>query len=207
MDNLLPRHAATEPDQSRPVATTPDSAFTLSIDEALQMYADAGHERTPRSIQRYCAKGHLQARLVERPTGDKWLITPDSVERHIAYIDEVTPSTRRDVSRPVATPVEPESKDEINATTAATEPDMSRPVATQSSDMSQLVGHLKSENEFLRGEMLVKNSQIKDLTERARETNILIDGLQKLLSPLLGSGDRRAAAPNANSEGDFHQGS
>jgi hypothetical protein len=35
---------------------------------------------------------------------------------------------------------------------------------------------------------LVKDSQIKDLTERAKETNILIDGLQKILTPLLGRG-------------------
>jgi hypothetical protein len=38
---------------------------------------------------------------------------------------------------------------------------------------------------FLRGEVAVKNDQIKDLTERARETNHLIAGLQKMLTPLL----------------------
>ena len=38
--------------------------------------------------------------------------------------------------------------------------------------------------------------QIKDLTERARETNHLIGGLQKMLTPLLGrSSDRRAYTP------------
>jgi hypothetical protein len=35
----------------------------------------------------------------------------------------------------------------------------------------------------------VKNDQIKDLTERARETNHLIAGLQKMLTPLLGRAD------------------
>src|SRR5580658_1477546 len=49
-------------DMSRPVATTPDSDFTLTIDEALEQYARAGLPRTPRSIQRYCAKGHLDCR-------------------------------------------------------------------------------------------------------------------------------------------------
>ena len=39
---------------------------------------------------------------------------------------------------------------------------------------------------FLRSEIAVKNEQIKDLTERARETNHLIAGLQKMLTPLLG---------------------
>ena len=40
--------------------------------------------------------------------------------------------------------------------------------------------------------MGVKDTQIKEMTERARETNILIGGLQKMLSPLLGTpGERR----------------
>jgi hypothetical protein len=48
------------------------------------------------------------------------------------------------------------------------------------------VERLESENEFLRGQIGVKDDQIKDLTERARETNHLIAGLQRMLTPLLG---------------------
>ncbi len=44
-------------------------------------------------------------------------------------------------------------------------------------------------NEFLRGQIGVKDEQIKDQTERARETNHLIAGLQKMPTPLLGRGD------------------
>src|SRR4051794_23157903 len=91
-------------DLSRQAATTPDTEFTLSIDEALELYAKAGLPRTPRSVQRYCAKGHLQARLVETEFGEKYLINPDSVAKHIAYIREVTPvATSRDQSGQVAT--------------------------------------------------------------------------------------------------------
>lgn len=46
-------------DPSRHAATSPDSEYTLTIDEAADRYEHAGHPRTPRSIQRYCAKGHL----------------------------------------------------------------------------------------------------------------------------------------------------
>jgi hypothetical protein len=57
--------------------------------------------------------------------------------------------------------------------------DMSRQVATSlDSDFT-----LTIEEAVERG---VKNDQIKDLTERARETNHLIAGLQKMLTPLLG---------------------
>ena len=81
-----------------------------------------------------------------------------------------------------------------------TSSDLSRPVAAAIPEVSRFVARLESENEFLRGQIVVKDTQIKDLTERARETNILIDGLQRLLSPLLGSGDRRR--PPINEEWD-----
>jgi hypothetical protein len=161
-------------DQSRQDATRHDSDFTLSIDEALERYSMAGHPRTPRSVQRYCAKGHLQCRLVETGFGEKYLIAPDSVDKHIAYIEEVTPATGRDTSRPVATSRTPETKDILE-----------RPAPTKSTDLSRYVARLESENDFLRGQLEVKDTQIKEATERARETNVLIGGLQKMLSPLL----------------------
>jgi hypothetical protein len=41
----------------------------------------------------------------------------------------------------------------------------------------------------LREQIGVKDGQIKELTERARETNVSIAGLQKMLTPLLGRAD------------------
>src|ERR1700681_2149957 len=98
---------------SRPGAPTPDSDFILSIDDALERYARAGLPRTPRSIQRYCAKGHLDCRRVETSFGEKYLISPASVDKHIAYIEEVRPvATGRDVPRQVATTVAAEHSQE-----------------------------------------------------------------------------------------------
>ena len=51
------------------------------------------------------------------------------------------------------------------------------------------VERLEGEVAFLRDEISTKNDQIKELTERSRETNVLIGGLQRMLSPLLGSPD------------------
>src|SRR3984885_3607483 len=93
-------------DPSRPVATSPDSEFTLTIDDALERYAHAGLPRTPRSIQRYCAKGHLDCRRIETTFGEKYLISPASIDKHIAYIEEVRPVvTSRGESRQVASSV------------------------------------------------------------------------------------------------------
>ena len=177
-------------DLARQAPTIPDSDFTLSIDEALERYTRAGHPRTPRSLQRYCAKGHLECRLIETTFGEKYLITPDSVAKHIAYIDEVTPKAGRDVPRPVATS-RGTVETEISAPeTSAINVDQSRPVAP-SPDMSRYVARIESENEFLRGQIGVKDGQIKELSERAMETNVLIGGLQRMLTPLLGNYERR----------------
>jgi hypothetical protein len=177
-------------DTSRPVATSSDSDFTLTIEDALALYAEAGIPRTPRSIQRYCAKQHLSSRRIETEFGEKYLITRASVEKHIAYIKEVTPTTSRDVPRPVATTVAAENKDDTQRQEPATTTDQSRPVAT-SPDLSRYVARLEGDIDFLRGELGVKNNQIKEMTERARETNVLIAGLQKMLTPLLGNPKER----------------
>jgi hypothetical protein len=182
-------------DLSRQVATTPDSEYTLTIDEAALRYEHAGHPRTSRSIQRSCAKSHLDCRRMETPFGEKYLITPASVAKHIAYIEEVRPTaTGRDMARPVATSiVEKESHAEQPQETP-TGLDLSRQVATA------YVERVENENEFLRKQIGVKDEQIKDLTERARETNHLIAGLQRMLSPLLGSPERNGEGKSGDRE-------
>jgi|SRR5579864_3298107 len=182
-------------DQSRQVATTDDSEYSLSVDEAAERYAHAGHPRTIRAIQRYCAKGDLDCRRMETQFGEKYVVTPTSVAKHIAYIEEVRPvTTGRDEPRQVATTVPPELEGAGRATTD----DEPRQV-TASPDDTRYVARLESEVEFLRGQVVVKDKQIGELTERARETNHLIAGLQKMLSPLLG-------APNMDAIRDMPSG-
>jgi hypothetical protein len=177
-------------DQSRPVATSTDSDFTLSIDEDLERYARAGLPRTPRSIQRYCAKGHLDCRRMETAFGEKYQITPASVDKHIAYIEEVRPvATGRDLPRLAATDVASEIKYDQEQHVPPTSPDLSRQVGAAEAESSRYVARLEGEVEFLRGQIRTKDAQIKELTERSRETNLLIGGLQRMLAPLLGSPD------------------
>src|SRR5438046_1623243 len=88
-DNELRQEAPTTTDLSRQAATTSDSDYSLAIEDALARYEQAGIPRTPRSIQRYCAKGDLDCHRLETPFGAKFLITPTSIDRHIAYIKEV----------------------------------------------------------------------------------------------------------------------
>jgi hypothetical protein len=211
-------------DLSRQGATTPDSEYTLTIDEALERYDRAGRPRTARSVQRYCAKGHLDCRRIETPFGEKYLISPASVAKHIAYIEEVSPSaTGHDMPRPVAADVGIETGHDMQRQPAPTSPDLSRQDATHvaaenaddperqpqststdeprhvatSPDLTErYIGRLEGEVTFLRDELTTKNAQIKELTERSRETNVLIGGLQRLLAPMLGSPDPHRSMPD-----------
>jgi len=194
-DDSLRHEAAADPDLSRHAATGDDSDYSLSIEEALARYEAAGLPRTTRSVQRYSAKGDLDAHRVETPFGEKFLITPASVDRHIAYIHEVRlVATSRDLPRHAATDVAQENADVEPAPIAATSTDLprqpttSKPVSQPVAADTRIIEMLERENGFLRDQVAVKDGQIKDLSERVRETNLLTGGLQKLLTPLLGRG-------------------
>jgi len=176
-------------DQPRHAAASPDTEYSLSIEETAALYERAGLPRTLRTIQRYCAKGHLDSHRVETAYGEKYLITPPSVLKHIAYIEEVRQTTAgRGSSRPAATMHDEETLAPKEPRQTATGRDEPRQTAAESEAVSRYTTRLEGENEFLRGQIAVKDDQIKDLTERARETNHLIAGLQKMLTPLLGRG-------------------
>ena len=214
-------------DRPGPGATGRDSRYSLTIDEAAELYAKAGHPRTLRTVQRYCASGHLEAIKVATALGDKYFIDPTSLSRHVAQIEELSQfdlrTTDRGVSRQVATdvaqefprdgarqetatgpdmspPVAPPLHDANDVSTgdtprptATTKPPLSTPVATNADDTSRYVVGLEREVErlledraFAREQINTKDTQIAALLERDRETNILVRGLQQMLTPLLG---------------------
>src|SRR5664280_1854749 len=90
----------------RPVATN-DDKHTLTIEQVSDRYASAGHARTVRTLQRYCKSGHLDCFKVPTLLGDEYRVTPESVERHLEQIKEISAATvvatDRDQPRPVAT--------------------------------------------------------------------------------------------------------
>ncbi len=92
----------------------------------------------------------------------------------------------RDAPRPVAAMSHEEIRAAEDARQPATGRDAPRQTAAEADFVSRYVARLEGENEFLRGQVTVKDGQIKEMTERARETNVLIAGLQKMLTPLLG---------------------
>ncbi|MFN0218197.1 MAG: hypothetical protein ACKVP4_05190 [Hyphomicrobium sp.] len=185
-------------DQPRLAAT--DRDFTLTIEEVAERYHTAGHPRTIRTLQRYCASGHLDAQKIATTLGDKYFVAPYSVARHIAQINEVIAfterTTGRDVSRPAATGVAPQQSHDAPDHTRATDSDEPQHVATGRMDddvqrandvaAARVMQRLEDENDFLREQIDRKDKTIDSLIERDRETNILVRGLQEMLTPLLG---------------------
>jgi hypothetical protein len=115
-------------------------------------------------------------------------------------------ATDRDQPRPVATEDAAPTLQIEEPTIAATKSDTSRPVATND-DTSRYVAHLENENEFLRGQISVKDSQIETsnkqiaaLTERVGESNKLFLGFQQLLGLRSSTKDEKGARPAADDD-------
>lgn len=175
---------------------SPDHQYTLSVEQAADLYAKAGHPRTPRAIQKYCALSKLDCHKVETETGEKYLVAPYSVDRHITYINEV---------RTVAT-IPDQTRTDANVRTMGNKgeelphsPEQPRMDATARSPDDRYVAVLERENEFLRGQVSVKDTQIEALLERDKETNTLIHRLQAMLAPLLVAPNRKDPIERANS--------
>jgi len=190
MTTEQPRTGATSRERS------PEHEYSLSVEEAAELYAAAGHPRTKRAIQKYCALTKLDCHKVETETGEKYLVAPYSVTRHIAYINEVrTDATSRDQTRTDATVRALENKDE--SATNSNEQTRTDAAVRPPAD-GRFVALLENENAFLRAQVEKKDEQISALLDRDKETNTLIHRLQAMLAPLLvAPSDRRNASAEA----------
>jgi hypothetical protein len=145
---------------------SPDHQYTLSVEQVTDLYDKAGLPRSPRAIQKYCALSKLDCHKVETETGEKYLVAPYSVERHIAYINEVrTGPNNRDKSRPVANVRIMENKvgEEAN-----TREQPRTDTALREPEDRYIVG-LERENEFLRGQIGVVDPR----KSRCRQLRVL----------------------------------
>ena len=172
-------------DTTRPTATDDDTRHTLTIEDVAYRYSNAAHPRTIRTLQRYCASGHLDCLKAPTKLGDMYLATPESVARHIAELDEVSATTQavtgRDQTRPGATHDAGQHRHPEMAQSESMGDDTPRLTAAEVGASPPYAARLEGEVEFLRGQITTKDGQIKELTERSRETNVLIGGLVRYI--------------------------
>lgn len=115
------------PDMPRPVATERDNEYTITIEEAAELYAKAGHPRTLRTVQRYCASGHLDCMKAATTLGDKYYVAPQSVARHIAQIVELSEIDARTAGRDVSRQAAPATIEQNHNAAPATGGGQARP--------------------------------------------------------------------------------
>src|SRR4051794_30568783 len=63
--------------------------YVLTIEEAAQLFAEAGVPRSPRTITRFCAQGDLDCLRVETEKNFKYLIDQNSVEKRIVQLQQI----------------------------------------------------------------------------------------------------------------------
>src|SRR5580704_7929052 len=107
-------------EQPRPDASTDEHSFLLSVEEAADRYAAAGHPRTIRAIQKYCRRGDLESQKVETTYGERYVITPESIDRHIAQIIERSQTNGREQPRLDAAVRSPETREDTSGEQFAT---------------------------------------------------------------------------------------
>ena len=79
-------------EQPRPFANSDEHNYTLTVEETADRYERADIPRTHRAIQKYCAVGKLDCRKTETEFGEKYMVAPYSIDRHIAYIKSIQPA-------------------------------------------------------------------------------------------------------------------
>lgn len=172
----------TDDGQSLPVLagqdrTAPDRDFSLTVHQASERYAQLGHPRNPRSVRRFCQQGKLLCVEVQTDNFTKaYLIDPLSVDRHVQEINE-THSRSRSETAGLGRPEPAADRAEI--------PELERPTHD-----SRYVVLLEKVNSSQAEEIKIKNDQIAALLERDHETNALINGLQRIIGPLLAQASR-----------------
>lgn len=200
------------PGHGRPQQDNDQLRHTLTIHEVSTRLTAAGVPRSERSIKRYCETGFLDAKKVPGPTGEQWFVAPAALpkligeleqwkvqrEGHVrpqqATSDSVIPETSTNSGTATAGHSRPQQA--TSDTETSTDSRRGAPDTTgHATHLEREVEGLREDREFLREQIKVKDTQIASLLERDRETNILIRGLQEMLTPLLGAPRREPPVP------------
>jgi len=185
----------------RPQQDNDQLRHTLTIHEVGTRLAAAGVPRSDRQIKRYCETGFLDAKKVPGPTGEQWFVAPAALPKLIGDLQQwQIQRVGHGQPRPGSSDNVPHENRPDNSTDTAGHgrPEQAttdqKTVGGRAGEPAELIGHMQREmerlqddREFLREQIKVKDGQIASLLERDRETNILIRGLQEMLTPLLGA--------------------
>ena len=61
----------------------------LTIKAASSLFAELGVPRSPRSVQGFCKDGHIDCVRIKGPTGDKYFVDRNSIERYAKELKQI----------------------------------------------------------------------------------------------------------------------
>jgi len=152
-------------DRTRP--DTPGQDRRVTVDEAAVIFQERGFPRSKRAIRRYCQREHLDCKPIETASvQEQHSISVNSIDVFIKQQKQIYAAIQR------RTPPDTSGQD--------------RPRPDSSGTL--IPSFLQETLDLLKGEITVKNEQIRkrdeqisELLERDRETHILIQQLQRML--------------------------
>ncbi len=194
------------PGQGTPQLDTGEVRHTLTIHDVERELVAAGVPRSHRQVVRYCETGRLDAVKVPGPTGPQWFVAPASLPNAIGDLRQwQAQRDGRTRPEPAVTPSVVDRKTSVAATDMAghgqPRPAMSeaehtvvasRTEPAMAGFVTQLEKRIEEKDDviaLLKGQLVSKDEQIKELSTRYRETHSLLGAMQRMLAPLLGQGD------------------
>src|SRR3954468_13442994 len=164
---------------------------SLTIADAVELFAQLGTPRSKRSVQRFCEQGHLDCVRIKGPRGDQFFINRESVEcyaeelRQIEAIAMLGDEARHDVPQHAAA--------RISAPERAAPVEAATPVPPREQDDTDAVRQLKDENLNLRIDNRAKETVITELNRRLNEDRDKFVGAMQDTSYKLGAAETRLA--------------
>lgn len=100
------RPTASADDNVRDAVTwTDNTTYSMALPQVCARFAEAGLDRSLRTLQRYCEQGHLRAAKYPTEAGAVWYVDPDSVETKIEEIRQVQETLHRPTAPSYDTPL------------------------------------------------------------------------------------------------------
>jgi hypothetical protein len=153
----------------------------VTLDDVAIAFEQAGIMRARRTFQRYCETGMLQGQKFDTLNGPQYFVLESSVPRAIESVKALDMSRARQATagerQPDTASPDPVAPPQHVAPAPSTQLDPA---------MARYVERLEHDLDRAEAENDNKTNIINSLIERDRETNSLTQGLQKLLTPLLG---------------------
>jgi hypothetical protein len=189
----MPRSTMVNHGQSRLTATDRDlSQYTMTIEEAVALFKNAGLERNKRTVERYCEHSQIDAVKLVAAYGPTWFLNPESVEGKIKKLQQFEdikkqrantetpsdsearhPNSDHDMSRSVAVDRDIPRQDET-----PTEPVSHPVVSVRDVALEEENRRLKQENLDLRidnrGLVQTVNTLVEETREFAKERREMI---------------------------------